>query len=148
MDLDDFIITVFCLVDEAIPATLNGQRLRKRGPQPTLADSEVLTMEVVGEYLGLAQDSALFAYFRRHYAHFFPALRSTRASRRAVRLGRQFPLACLPLRPRLPLSTLPWRGRLRQGPLDAPNLLRLPRPRPAVLAWCHDTHLLGASQCV
>jgi hypothetical protein len=33
-------------------------------------------MEVVGEYLGLAQDSALFAYFRRHYAHFFPALRA------------------------------------------------------------------------
>ena len=31
-------------------------------------------MEVVGEYLGLAQDSALFAYFRRHYTHFFPAL--------------------------------------------------------------------------
>ncbi len=31
-------------------------------------------MEVVGEYLGLAQDSALFAYFRRHYSHFFPAL--------------------------------------------------------------------------
>jgi len=32
-------------------------------------------MEIVGEYLGLAHDSALFAYFRRHYAHFFPALR-------------------------------------------------------------------------
>jgi DDE family transposase len=76
MDLDDFIITVFCVVDEAIPAVLNGRRLRQRGPQPTLADSEVVTMEVVGEYLGLAQDSALFAYFRRHYTHFFPALRT------------------------------------------------------------------------
>jgi len=31
-------------------------------------------MEVVGEYLGLVQDSAQFAYFRQHYAHFFPAL--------------------------------------------------------------------------
>jgi hypothetical protein len=40
----------------------------------TLADSEVLTMEVVGEYLGLEQDTAIFAYFRRHYPHFFPAL--------------------------------------------------------------------------
>jgi hypothetical protein len=38
----------------------------------------VMTMEVVGEYLGLEQDRALFAYFQRHYrhyAHFFPALR-------------------------------------------------------------------------
>ncbi len=76
MDLDDFIIAVFCHIDEAIPTVLGGQRLRQRGASPTLADSEVITMEVVGEYLGLEQDSALFAYFRRHYAHFFPALRT------------------------------------------------------------------------
>lgn len=76
MDLDDFIITVFCLVDEAIPVALGDQPLRQRGPQPNLADSEVVTMEVVGEYLGLEQDSALFAFFRHHYAHFFPALRT------------------------------------------------------------------------
>src|SRR5437879_1377394 len=75
MDLDDVIIAVFCLVHEAVPAVTGGRRLRQRGPQPILADSEVLTMEVVGEYLGLEQDSALFAYFRHHYAHFFPALR-------------------------------------------------------------------------
>jgi Transposase DDE domain len=74
MDLDSFIIAVFCLVDEAIPQVTGRHRLRERGPEPLLADSEVLTMEVVGEYLGLAQDSALFAYFRQHYAHFFPAL--------------------------------------------------------------------------
>jgi hypothetical protein len=74
MDLDDFIIAVFCLVDEAIPRVTGGHRLRERGPEPTLADSEVLTMAVVGEYLGLIQDSSLFAYFRQHYAHFFPAL--------------------------------------------------------------------------
>jgi hypothetical protein len=74
MDLDTFIIAVFCVLDEAIPRVTSGQRLRERGPAPTLADSEVLTMEVVGEYLGLVQDSAVFAYFRQHYAHFFPAL--------------------------------------------------------------------------
>jgi hypothetical protein len=48
MDLDGFTITVFCVVDEAIPRVLDGQRLRQRGPQPVLADSEVITMEVVG----------------------------------------------------------------------------------------------------
>src|SRR3712207_6989308 len=42
---------------------------------PTLSDSEVLTIEVVGEFLGLDEDTQLFAYFRRHYAHFFPDLR-------------------------------------------------------------------------
>lgn len=75
MDLDDFIITVFCLIDEAIVGVLDGQRLRQRGPAPTLCDSEVVTMEIVGEYLGLEQESRLFAYFRRHYAHYFPGLR-------------------------------------------------------------------------
>jgi DDE family transposase len=76
MDLDDFIIAVFCVVDETVPMVTGGRRLRQRGPEPLLSDCEVLTMEVVGEYLGLEQESALFAYFRRHYAHFFPALRT------------------------------------------------------------------------
>lgn len=57
-----------------IPMITGGQRLRQRGPMPRLCDSEVLTMEVVGSYLGLSQDKALFAYFREHYRHFFPAL--------------------------------------------------------------------------
>lgn len=74
MNLDDFIITCFCWIDEMLPIITQGQRLRQRGPMPTLADSEVLTIEVVGSYLGLSQDEALFAYFREHYTHFFPAL--------------------------------------------------------------------------
>jgi len=74
MDLDDFIITVFCRLDDLIAQVSGGRRLRQRGPQATLADSEVLTMEVVGAYLSLGQDQALYAYFRRHYRHFFPAL--------------------------------------------------------------------------
>jgi hypothetical protein len=74
MDLDTFIIAAFCWIDEALPQVTEGQRLRQRGPEPVLYDSEVLTVEVVGAYLGLSQDSALFASFRRHDAHFFPRL--------------------------------------------------------------------------
>lgn len=48
MDLDDVIIAVFCLIEEAVPAATGGRRLRQRGPQPILANSEALTMEVVG----------------------------------------------------------------------------------------------------
>src|SRR2546423_15042149 len=39
-----------------------------------LAESEVITMEVVEAYLLISQDRALYEYYRRHYAHFFPAL--------------------------------------------------------------------------
>lgn len=53
---------------------LGERRLRRRGPQPILADREVLTMKVVGEFLGDDQDQAIFQYVRRYYAHFFPAI--------------------------------------------------------------------------
>jgi hypothetical protein len=75
MDLDTLIVTVFCLIDDTLPSCLDGQRLRQRGPQPLLADAEVLCIEAVGEYLGLDQERQMFDYFRRHFAHFFPTLR-------------------------------------------------------------------------
>src|SRR5919106_1929826 len=61
-------------MDDTLKTMFKGQRLRPRGPEPNLSDAEVLTMEVVGEYLGLGQDQFLYQYFRRHYTHFFPAL--------------------------------------------------------------------------
>ncbi len=72
MDLNTFIVAVFCLIDDRLKDL---GRLRGRGPTPTLCDSEVLTIEVVGEFLGLDEDTELFAYFLRHYAHYFPNLR-------------------------------------------------------------------------
>lgn len=75
MDLESFIIAVFCLVDDALDDLLAGRRLRQRGPAPVMADSEVLTIEVVGEFLGLDQDKALFDHFRRYHTDLFPALR-------------------------------------------------------------------------
>ncbi|HET8657071.1 MAG TPA: IS982 family transposase, partial [Longimicrobiaceae bacterium] len=70
MDLETFLIAVYCLTDDF----LAGQKLRQRGPQPTLCDSEVLTMEIAGEFLGIDTDLGLFRYFRRHHALLFPKL--------------------------------------------------------------------------
>lgn len=75
MDLDEFIITVFCIIDDAMQRLFKDQKLRERGPDPRLSDSEVIAMEVAGEYLGIDQDKEIFKYFRSHYAAFFPALR-------------------------------------------------------------------------
>jgi Transposase DDE domain len=71
VDLSTFIVAVFCLIDDRLKDL---GRLRARGPAPTLFDSEVITIEVVGEFLGIDEDTELFAYFRRHYAHYFPNL--------------------------------------------------------------------------
>lgn len=48
--------------------------MRERRPQPKLAVSLVITMELVATYLGLSQDKEVFNYFRRHSAPFFPAM--------------------------------------------------------------------------
>jgi hypothetical protein len=77
VDLESFTIAVYCLVDELLTevrAHPDWRRVRSRGPAPSLADSEVLTMEVVGEFLGLDQDVAIDRYFRRHHPGWFPAL--------------------------------------------------------------------------
>ena len=70
MDLNTFIVAVFCLIDDRI----EDRALRARGPLPRLSDAEVLTLEIVGEFLGLDTDKAIFRYFRRHYGEWFPAL--------------------------------------------------------------------------
>jgi hypothetical protein len=77
VDLEDFTIAAYCLVDELLAEVQEHpgwQRVRTRGPAPTLADAEVVTMEVVGEFLGLDQDVAIYTYFRREHPDFFPAL--------------------------------------------------------------------------
>ena len=64
------------LVDDSVRDLCRGRRLRQRGPAPVLADSEVLTVEIVGEFLGLDTDRGLHAHFRRHFGHLFPGLRT------------------------------------------------------------------------
>lgn len=74
MDLETFIVTTFCLVDDVVTDLQQRQRLRSRGPRPILADSEVITMEVVGEYLWIDTDVGLVSYFRQHHAALFPRI--------------------------------------------------------------------------
>lgn len=70
MDATTLLVTVYCLIDD----WLAGRRVRRRGPQPVLSDSEVLTIECVGEFLGIDTDKGLYEHFRRHSGDWFPAL--------------------------------------------------------------------------
>jgi Transposase DDE domain len=72
VDLNTFIVSVFCLVDDRLEG--RQRSYRSRGPSPKLSDSEVITMEVVGEFLGLDTDKGIYLYFKRHYQEWFPAL--------------------------------------------------------------------------
>jgi hypothetical protein len=119
VDLNTFIVSVFCLIDDRIKDL---GRLRGRGPTPTLCDSEVLTIEVVGEFLGIDQDTELFAYFRRHYAHFFPNLRRvhrTTFARQAANLWK--------------LKEILWQELLAESPHDPTFALCDSMPLPVCL---------------
>ncbi len=74
MSIDDFIIAVFCLVADELQEMLKDTTLRQRGSAPKLDDSEVLTMEIVGEFLGEDRDKAIWEYFKGHWLHFFPKI--------------------------------------------------------------------------
>lgn len=74
MPLSDFLLHVFCLVDD-LYRQLVRTPLRTRGPRKTaLTDAEVITVELAGEFLGLDHDKGLFAHFRRYHGGEFPGL--------------------------------------------------------------------------
>ena len=74
MDLDTFIVATYCLIDDLFEELLEGRSLRSRGPKPLLDDREVLTIEVVGEFLGIDTEKGIFLFFSRHYKGWFPFL--------------------------------------------------------------------------
>lgn len=74
MELVDFVITVFVIVDDFCQKYAPARQLRERGFLPKLSDSEVITMELVGEYLGFNKDKDIYAYFKRHWSYLFPQL--------------------------------------------------------------------------
>jgi hypothetical protein len=73
VDLNTFIVCVFCLIDDQLKG--RQRTYRSRGPTPKLSDSEVLTMEIVAEFLGIDTDKGIYTYFKRHYPHYFPKVR-------------------------------------------------------------------------
>ena len=70
--IDEFIIAVFCCITDQ----MKGQKIRSRGFAPALSDSEVLTMEIVAEYLGIDTDKGIWQYFHQHWLSWFPQMPS------------------------------------------------------------------------
>jgi hypothetical protein len=75
MPVEDFIIYVYCCVED-ICRTIIKQPLRTRGFKPKLSDAEVITLEIVGEFMGKDQDKSIWRYFRNHWHDWFPNLGS------------------------------------------------------------------------
>jgi hypothetical protein len=70
---EEFIVYVYCLIVQYFQQMFP-TRLRHAGYDPGLSDEEALTIEIVGEYLGIESDKQMYRYFRYHYRAWFPAL--------------------------------------------------------------------------
>ncbi len=63
MSIEEFIITVYCVIDDLSKEAMGQKKLRQRGFEPDLSDSEVVTMEIVAEFLGIVTDKGAWEYF-------------------------------------------------------------------------------------
>jgi hypothetical protein len=70
---DEFIIHVYCLVVQYFQQRFPTP-LRHAGFAPALSDEEALTIELVGDFLGMETDKHIYRYFRKHYQTWFPHL--------------------------------------------------------------------------
>lgn len=74
LSVEDFIISVFCCVDDMLIEIYQVYPPRRKGFAPILSDSEVISMEIVAEYLGIDTDKGIWSYFRRHWQSLFPRI--------------------------------------------------------------------------
>ena len=79
MPLDECIMAVFCCRESLLQEVQRGYPGRQRGFAPRLSDREVLTMETVGEFLGIDAEKQIWHYVRRHWLPWCP-MRGSRRS--------------------------------------------------------------------
>lgn len=73
-DIEEFIIAVYLCVEEHLRALLEQYPVRGRGFDPGLSDAEVITLEIVGEFVGHHSDADIWRYGQRHWRNWFPKL--------------------------------------------------------------------------
>ena len=76
MSMEDFIITVYCIIDDLIKKQGKNQNPRKSGFSPALSDAEMITMEIVAEFQSIDTDKGAWEYFSNHWRFLFKNLGS------------------------------------------------------------------------
>jgi len=150
MTVTDYLLHLFYLIDSEIQA-LNLPPLRTRGPRPTLCDSEVITMELAGEFFGIDTDKGIWRHFRRYHLAEFPALAQidrTTFARQAAALWRVKQLLHARVLAMLPLADAVDGERwwiIDSFPIRICRLARAPRCKlfKGVAGYGHDPTLPG-----
>jgi hypothetical protein len=85
IDLDTFLATVYCIVDDLYRERFAPLKPARPGQKPELADSEVLTLALVAQWQGRRSEAAFVAYARGHWRGYFPRLLTQSAFNRRAR---------------------------------------------------------------
>jgi hypothetical protein len=85
LDLDTFLTTVYCVVDDLYREQFAAAKPVRPGAQPQVSDSEVLTLAVLGQWQPRNSEEALVQYAAAHWRAYFPQLLSQEAFNRRVR---------------------------------------------------------------
>jgi hypothetical protein len=85
LDLDTFLVTVYCVVDDLWQARFARHKPVRPGHRPELADSEVLTLMLLAQWHPRRSERAFIRYAARHWRGYFPRLLSQSAFNRRAR---------------------------------------------------------------
>lgn len=85
LDLDTFLTTVYCVVDELYVERFGPQKPARPGVRPEMADSEVLTVLALAQWQPRRSERAFVRYVARHWQAYFPRMLSQSAFNRRAR---------------------------------------------------------------
>jgi hypothetical protein len=85
IDLDTFLTGLYCIVDDVYRARFAAAKRGRPGPKGKLADSEVVTLAMLFQWLPHGSERRFLAYATRQWRTYFPRLLSQSAFNRRVR---------------------------------------------------------------
>jgi hypothetical protein len=85
LDLDTFLTTVYCLVDEIYAQEFAALKPRRRGRKPEISDSEVLTLGLLAQWQRSRSEREFLRMARKPLAPYFPRWLSQSAFNRRLR---------------------------------------------------------------
>ncbi len=71
LDVDTFLTTVYCIVDELYQRHYAPHKPRRPGPRPEMSDSEVLTVTILAQWQQDRSERAFLKYAGRHWRGYF-----------------------------------------------------------------------------
>src|SRR2546423_3307409 len=85
LDVDTFLVTVYCVIDDLSQEAFAAHKPVRRGAEPEMSDSEVLTVVVLTQWQQSRSESAFLGYVRHHWRVYFPRVLSQSAFNRRAR---------------------------------------------------------------